>query len=80
MCESLVENIVITGKVDVHVASYRHRFIRGKCLSSYPLANQVLTSVIDLQNCLLKAMVPGTKDKGPLLALKTRIEAQESLN
>jgi hypothetical protein len=80
VCESLVENIVITGKVDVHMASYRHQFIRGKCLSSFPLANQVLISVIDLQNCLLKAMVPSTKDKGPLLALKTRIEAQESSN
>lgn len=80
VCEALVENTVITGKINVHMASNRHKFIRGKCLSSFSLEDKALRSVSDVQDCLLKAMTPSTKDKAPLLALKTRIEAQESSN
>lgn len=80
LCESLVNNIVIIGKVGVHIASSRHKFLCGKSLSSFPLAYQALTPFADVRDCLLKAMIPSTKDKGPLLALKTRIEAQESSN
>ena len=34
-----------------------------------------LKAFADVQECLQKAMMPGTKDKGPFHALKSRFEA-----
>jgi len=79
LCEFFIENIVVTEKANVHFSYLSNTDIRRRCSSYISSVNQALISWVDLQECVQNAMIPGAQDKGPLLALKTRLEARDSL-